>query len=226
MAFLLVLPMMGCSQIGFWDNPQPELPGCGLYTIQTNNCEACISRIQYVDCRGDQHDVSVNSNGGSFTVCALSRPAAINNNPPLVGIASITRTGWCTTPIGFDYQFIFDSQSSTYRRFWRGFENEGAAGVAIFSVNSDGSNPIHVITVYRDIPEVFQFNDTDPDKDYFRVDITARNLDMGWAGTLPVSVSAVRLGGGRHIWSSSTYVTQSIIFRKSSGRILATSTRP
>lgn len=227
MAFLLVLPMMGCSQIGFWDNPQPELPGCGLYTIQTNNCEACISRLQYVDCRGDQHDVSVNSNGGSITVCALSRPAAINNTPPLVGISSITQTGWCTDPIGFDYQFLFDHHNHVYRRFWRGFENEGATGVAIFSVNSDGSNPVHVTTVFRDIPEVFQFNDTDPNKDYFRVDITARNLNMG-TSTLPVTVTASRLGADppRATWTGSSYVTQSFIFRKSSGRITTTAPRP
>lgn len=223
---LIMLPFFGCSQIGFWDNPTPELPGCALYTIQTNNCEACFTRIAYVDCRGDEQDIFVDTDGSSFTVCSMSRPAAINNTPPLVGVASITRTGWCTDPIGFDYQFIFDAHNHTYRSFWRGPYNEGASGVAIFSVNSDGSSPVHIITVYRDIPETFQFNDTDPDKDYFRVDITARNLDMGIGGTLGVAVSAARMGGGRNYWSSATYVTHSFIFRKTSGVFTTYAPRP
>lgn len=213
---LIMLPFLGCSQIGFWDNTRPELPGCALYTIQTNNCEACFTRITYVDCRGNEQDIFVDADGSSFTVCSMSRPVALNNNPPLVGVASITHTGWCTDPIGFDYQFVFDVYGLGFTRFWRGSENEGASGVAIFSVNSDGSNPVHIITEYRDIPETFQFNDTDPDKDYFRVDINARNLTQGldiWG----VTVVAEGMGGGRNHWNSATYETHSFIFRKTSG---------
>lgn len=201
---LTMLPLVACSQgndLGFWEGTPEKLKGCKLWTIQTNNCEFCTSYVTYTDCYGNSKEYRfLTTDGRSYQLCSMDRPVAMNNNPPLVGIASITQTGWCTDPIGVVWEFWLESGGILTDAF-PSFMSE----VYIYSADVGGlnRNTIYSTTTPQDIAgsgNSVSINDTYTGQNYYVIRVRVRKSNVVGPG----AQVWVRPGSGQSIYVNNT----------------------